>query len=76
MRVLVRYAKNDHKGLIRTPALAMAEDSRAYPVRAHRNYIATAYISVHANCDKVEGEPQRCTVCTAAFLQLESTEVR
>jgi hypothetical protein len=67
MRVLVRYAKNDQKGLTRTPVLAMAADSRACPVRAYRNYITTACISVHANCDKIEGEPQRCTVCTAAF---------
>ena len=67
MRVLVRYAKDDQKGLTRMPVLAMAEDSRACPVRSYRSYVAIAGITVQPGCTKVEGEPQRCTVCPVAF---------
>jgi hypothetical protein len=67
MRVLVRYAKNDQKGLTRAPVVAMAEDVEACPVRTYRNYVATVGIWVQPGCTKVEGEPQRCAVCPPAF---------
>jgi hypothetical protein len=67
MRVYVRYAKNDQKGLTRTPVLALAEKEEACPVRAYRNYTALAGIWVQPGCTKVEGEPQRCTACPPAF---------
>jgi len=67
MRVFVRYAKNDQKGLTRTPLLAAAAKEEACPVKIYRAYVATAGIRVHPGCTKVEGEPDRCTVCPPAF---------
>jgi hypothetical protein len=67
MRVLVRYAKNDQKGITRAPVLAFAEDARACPVRTYRRCAAALNLKVKSGCTKVEGEPQRCTVCPPAF---------
>jgi hypothetical protein len=67
MRVLVRYAKNDQKGITRAPVLAFAEDPRACPVRTYRRCAAALNLRVQPGCNKVEGEPQRCTVCPPAF---------
>jgi hypothetical protein len=67
MRVLVRYAKNDQKGLTRAPVLEFGADARSCPIRIFLDYVACAGIGVAAGCTKVEGEPQRCTVCPPAF---------
>lgn len=67
MRVLVRYAKNDQKGLTRAPVLEVGSDVRSCPVRIFLDYVAAACIGVLEGCTKVEGEPQRCSVCPPAF---------
>ena len=67
MRVLVRYAKNDQKGLTRSAVLELAADPAACPVMTMRQYLGAAGIRVQPGCTKVEGEPQRCTVCPPAF---------
>lgn len=67
MRVFVRCAKNDQKGLTRTPVLALADEEDACPVRAYRRYVAALGITVQPGCTKVEGEPERCEVCPPAF---------
>jgi hypothetical protein len=67
MRVMVRYAKNDQKGLTRTPVLELGEEEVSCPVRACRRYFAAANIRVQLGCTKVEGEPERCRVCPPAF---------
>ena len=66
MEVTIRYAKNDVKGLTRAPRLA-AEDDEWCPIQMTREYFEAAKIAVHPRCDKVSGEPTRCSVCPAAF---------
>jgi hypothetical protein len=67
LRVLVRYAKNDQKGLTRAPVLGFSSDVRSCPVGVFLEYVAVAGIGVSEGCTKVEGEPQRCSVCPPAF---------
>jgi hypothetical protein len=67
MRVYVRYAKNDQKGLTRTAVLEMASDPACCPVRLMRQYLASAGIRIQHGCTKVEGEPEKCRVCPPAF---------
>jgi hypothetical protein len=64
---MVRYAKNDQKGLTRTTILEMANNENACLVRCLRRYFTAAGIKVEPNYTKVEGEPERCRVRPPAF---------
>ena len=66
MEVTIRYAKNDVKGLTRAPRLAEAGDEWC-PVRLVKEYFEVMQLEVHLDCDKVPGEPARCSKCPAAF---------
>ena len=66
MEVTIRYAKNDVKGLTRAPRLAEAGDEWC-PVRLVKEYFEVMQLEVHPDCDKVPGEPARCSKCPAAF---------
>ena len=66
MSVTVRYAKNDVRGLTRAPRLA-ADGGEWCPVKLGKEYFKLLGLAVHPACDKVEGEPARCSVCPAAF---------
>jgi site-specific DNA-cytosine methylase len=74
LMVLIRYAKNDQKGVTRTPVLERAGDARVCPVRAFQRYRVAALIEVHPGCTKVVGEPHRCTVCPPAFPSITRTQ--
>jgi hypothetical protein len=67
MRVYVRYAKNDQKGLTRCPILEEASNERDCPVENLLSYFRLAGLSVQPGCTKVPGEPDACTVCPPAF---------
>ena len=67
LRVLVRYAKNDQKGLTRQPVLERGKVAASCPVRLYLRYVGAAGIRVQPCCTKVEGKPHRCTVCPPAF---------
>lgn len=67
MRILVRYAKNDQKGLTRSPVLEESAEEAACPVRAFLRYVGSAGLKVESRCEKVEGQPDRCPVCPPAF---------
>jgi hypothetical protein len=66
MAVTIRYAKNDVRGLTRTPRLS-ADGGEWCPKRMAEEYFRLAELEVQPGCDKVEGEPTRCSMCPAAF---------
>jgi len=67
LRVFVRYAKNDQKGLTRAPLVEDASNEVACPVKVFLRYVSAAGLKVQHGCNKVEGEPERCSVCPPAF---------
>jgi hypothetical protein len=67
MRVYVRYAKNDQKGLTRCPLLEEAIEKQDCPVENLLSYFRLAGLSVQPGCTKVPGEPDECAVCPPAF---------
>ena len=73
MHVLIRYAKNDQKGLTRAPFLQRHEDSRACPVALMEHYLRATEIRVCEGCDKVWGEPFRCLQCPSLFPSITPT---
>ena len=73
MQVLIRYAKNDTKGLTRAPFLQRNEDERACPVTLLQQYMQTAGITVHKNCNKVWGQPFPCDHCPPLFPSITKT---
>jgi hypothetical protein len=64
--VTVRYAKNDPRGLTRT-ARMQATGGTACPVGLWRKYTGMMGLRRAGSCDKVKGEPQRCSCCGPAF---------
>ena len=66
MTITIRYAKNDTKGLTRSPRIARA-GGRFRPVELWERYVKALGLVKHAACDKVLGEPTRCSFCGPAF---------
>jgi hypothetical protein len=67
MEVWVRRAKNDKKGKTRSAFLECAVSGEPCPVGRFWDYAKVARIERHPECNKVLGEPERCTVCPPAF---------
>ena len=67
LRVLVRRAKNDVKGMTRSPVLEFAADAIGCPVKLLRKYFLAAGIRIMDGCTKVDGSPHRCLCCPPAF---------
>lgn len=67
MRVFIRRAKNDTKGMTRSPLLDEAGDAEACPVKNLLAYFKATKLSVQPGCTKVEGDPECCKVCPPAF---------
>ena len=66
LEVTIRYAKNDPRGLTRSPRLSR-EGGKECPVGLWERYAAAEGLVVHAQCTKVKGVPTRCAVCKPAF---------
>jgi hypothetical protein len=66
MEVTIRYAKNDVRGLTRSPRLAR-EGGHLCPVGLWEEYSVQEGLVRSPLCDKVKGEPQRCRHCKPAF---------
>lgn len=66
LAITVRYAKNDVKGLTRR-AFLEATGGLECPKRLWLEYVAMCGLSGSEHCDKVQGEPTRCTACGPAF---------
>ena len=65
--VLIRYAKNDLRGLTRAPRLEEAEQSEFCVLKALEQYMQAADIKVHPSCNKVWGQPYACDFCEPLF---------
>ena len=67
LRVLVRRAKNDVKGMTRSPVLEYAELADGCPVRLLHRYFEAAGIRIADGCNKQQDSPHRCLACPPAF---------
>lgn len=68
MEVLIRYAKNDVRGVTRAPVLE--EQSAAgepCPIDTMEIYMKAADIKVAKGCDKIWGRPHPCRKCEPLF---------
>ena len=66
LEVTIRYAKNDPRGLTRSPKLSR-EGGRGCVVGMWEQYVAAENLTVLPQCTKVKGVPTRCEVCGPAF---------
>lgn len=66
LEVTIRYAKNDPRGLTRSPKLAR-EGGRECAVTLWEEYAKAEGLKVHPKCTKVKGVPTRCQHCGPAF---------
>jgi len=67
VRALVRRAKNDVKGVTRSPVLEYAKQADGCPVRLLYRYFEAAGIWIADGCNKQQGSPHRCLACPPAF---------
>jgi hypothetical protein len=66
LEVTIRYAKNDPRGLTRSPKLAR-EGGPECAVTLWEQYAKAEGLGVHPECTKVKGVPTRCRHCGPAF---------
>ena len=64
--ITVRYAKNDPRGLTRNPKLE-ATGGAECPKGLWMQYVQALGLQASPLCDKVKGEPKRCSHCGPAF---------
>jgi hypothetical protein len=66
LEVTIRYAKNDPRGLTRSPKLSR-EGGRYCTVTLWEEYAKAEGLVRHPQCTKVKGVPTRCEYCKPAF---------